>query len=91
MLLRYLNNNFNKIIAINGKDFYYVNVDEDSIRRKFTTLESIIGWKKITSEQFDSMLSAVLKDLQDSDLEDKEESNWGIVYNSIVNSINKEK
>lgn len=37
------------------------------------------------------MLSAVLKDLQDLDLEDKEESNWGIVYNSIVNSINKEK
>lgn len=85
------NDNFNKIIAIDGKDFYCVNVNEDSIRREFVTLESIRGWRKITSEQFDSMLSAVLKDLQDSDLEDKEESNWGIVYNSIVNSINKEK
>lgn len=68
-----------------------MNVNENSIRREFTTLESIRGWKKITSEQFDSMLSAALKDLQDPDLEDKEESNWDIVYNSIVNSINKEK
>lgn len=37
------------------------------------------------------MLSAVLKDLQNPDLEDKEKSNWDIVYKSIVNSINKEK
>lgn len=85
------NDNFNKIIAIDGKDFYCVNVDEDSIRREFTTLESIRDWKKITSEQFDSMLSAVLKNLQNPDLEDKEKSNWDIVYKSIVNSINKEK
>lgn len=68
-----------------------MNVNKDSIHGEFVILESIRGWKKITSEQFDPMLSAVLKDLQDPNLEDKEVSNWDIVYNSIVNSINKEK
>lgn len=85
------NANFNKIIAINGKQFYCMNVNEDSIRREFVTLESIRDWRKITSEQFKNAYLAVIKDIQDPDLEDKEESNWDIVYKSIVNSINKEK
>lgn len=82
------NGTFNKIIAINGKEFYCMNVDEDSIRREFTTLESIRGWKKITSEQFKDAYLAVIKDIQDPDFEDKEESNWDTVYNRIINCIN---
>lgn len=85
------NNNFNKIIAIDGKEFYCMNVNEDSIHREFVTLESFRGWRKITSEQFKVAYLAVIKDIQDPDLEDKEESNWDTVYNSIINSINKEK
>jgi hypothetical protein len=82
------NDNFNKIIAIDGKEFYCINVNGDFIRREFVTLESIRGWRKITSEQFKVAYLAVIKDIQDPDLEDKEESNWDTVYNSIINSIN---
>lgn len=82
------NDTFNKIIAINGKEFYCMNVDEDSIRREFITLESIRGWKKITSHQFKDAYLAVMKDIQDPDFEDQEESNWDRVYNSIINSVN---
>lgn len=82
------NDNFHKIVAIDGKEFYCMNVNEDSIRREFTTLESIRGWKKITSEQFKNAYLAIIKDIQDPDLEDKEESNWDTVYNSIINNIN---
>lgn len=82
---------FNKIVAINGKEFYCMNVDEDSIRREFITLESIRGWKKITSEQFKDAYLAAIKDIQDPDFEDREESNWDRVYNSIINSVNKKE
>ena len=82
------NDDFHKIVAIDGKEFYCMNVNEDAIRREFTTLESIRGWKKITSEQFKNAYLAVIKDIQDPDLADERESNWDRVYNSIINSIN---
>lgn len=82
------NDDFHKIVAIDGKEFYCMNVNEDAIRREFTTLESIRGWKKITSEQFKNAYLAVIKDIQDPDLADEGESNWDRVYNSIINSIN---
>lgn len=85
------NDAVNKIIAINGKEFYCMNVDEDSIRREFTTLESVRGWKKITSEQFKDAYLAVVKDIQDPDFEDQEESNWDIAFKSIIESINNKK
>lgn len=85
------NNNFKKIIAIDCEEFYSICVNEDSICREFTTLESIRGWKKITSEQFKDIYLAVMKDIQDPDLEDKEESNWNIAFKDIMQSINKEK
>lgn len=87
-LLDTWNDSFNKIIAINNKEFYCMNVNEDSIRREFATLESVRGWKKITSEQFKNVYLAVIKDIQDPDFEDQEESNWDRVYNSIINSVN---
>lgn len=65
-----------------------MNVNENSIRREFATLESVRGWKKITSEQFKDAYLAVIKDIQDPDFEDQEESNWDRVYNSIINSVN---
>lgn len=85
------NDTFKKIIAIDCREFYCVGVNEDSICKEFTTIESIRGWKKITSEQFDSMLNAVLKDLQDTDLENKKESNWDKAFKAAIESNNKEK
>lgn len=85
------NNNFKKIIAIDCDEFCSICVNEDSICREFTTLESIRDWKKITSEQFKSAYLAIIKDIQDPDLDDTKESNWDIALKSIVNSINKEK
>lgn len=82
------NDSFNKIIAIDDKEFYCMNVNKDSIRREFATLESVRGWKKITSHQFKDAYLAIMKDIQDPDLEDKGESNWDRVYNSIINSVN---
>lgn len=82
------NDDFHKIIAIDDKEFYCMNVNKDSIRREFATLESVRGWKKITSHQFKDAYLAVMKDIQDPDFEDQEESNWDRVYNSIINSVN---
>lgn len=50
----------------------------------------ITGWVKITSQQFKKAYLAVIKDIQDPDLEDRNESNLGIILESIVESINKE-
>lgn len=85
------NDTFKKIIAVDCREFYCICVDEDSIYRESVTLESTRGWKKITSEQFDSMLNAVLKDLQDTDLENEKESNWNKAFKAVIESNNKEK
>lgn len=65
------NNCFIKIIAINNGEFYSISIHEDSIKRAWYTIESIKDWKKITSQQFKDIYLAVLKDIQDPDLEDK--------------------
>lgn len=46
------NDDFHKIVAIDGKEFYCMNVNEDAIRREFTTLESIRGWKSIIKTHY---------------------------------------
>lgn len=61
-----------------------MNVNGDSIRREFVTLESIRGWKKITSEQFKDAYLAVIKDIQDPDLDNTKESNLDKILKSIV-------
>ena len=64
-------------------------VNNESILRDIYYLYDTKCWKKITSEQFKDIYLAVLKDIQNLDLDDKE-SNWLTVYKSIINSINKE-
>ena len=64
-------NSFKKIITIDCEGFCSICINEDSICREFTTLESIRDWKKITSQQFKDIYLAVIKDIQDPDLEDK--------------------
>ena len=83
------NYRFVKIIAIDNDEFCSIVIDEDSIKRDWFTIEDVKSWKKITLHQFKDIYLAVMKDIRDPDLDDKE-SNWLTVYKSIINSINKE-
>ena len=83
------NYRFVKIIAIDNDEFCSIVIDEDSIKRDWFTIEDVKNWKKITLHQFKNIYLAVMKDIRDPDLDDKE-SNWLTVYKSIMNSINKE-
>ena len=80
---------FKKVIALDGNVLYCMVINNESILRDIYYLYDTKCWKKITSEQFKDIYLAVLKDIQDPDLDDKE-SNWLIIYKSIMNSINKE-
>ena len=81
---------FKKVIALDGNVLYCMVVNNESILRDIYYLWDTKCWKKITSEQFKDIYLAVLKDIQNPDLDDKE-SNWLTVYKSIINSINKEE
>ena len=81
---------FKKIIALDGNVLYCMVVNNESILRDIYYLYDTKCWKKITSEQFKDIYLAVLKDIQNPDLDDNKKSNWNIVYNSIINDINKE-
>ena len=83
------NYRFVKIIAIDNDEFCSIVIDEDSIKRDWFTIEDVKNWKKITLHQFRDIYLAVMKDIRDPDLDDKE-SNWLTVYKSIMNSINEE-
>ena len=82
--------NFKKVIALDGNVLYCMVVNNESILRDFYYLYDAKCWKKIISKQFKDIYLAVLKDIQNPDLDDNKESNWNIVYNSIMNNINKE-
>lgn len=79
---------FKKVIALDGNVLYCIVVNNENILRDFYYLNDTINWKKITSEQFKYIYLAVMKDIQDPDLDDNKESNWLTVYKSIMNSIN---
>ena len=77
---------FKKVIALDGNVLYCMVVNNESILRDIYYLWDTKCWKKITSEQFKDIYLAVLKDIQDPDLDDNKKSNWDVVYNSIMNS-----
>ena len=81
---------FKKVIALDGNVLYCMVINNESILRDIYYLYDTKCWKKITSEQFKDIYLAVLKDIQNPDLDDNKKSNWNIVYNSIINDINKE-
>lgn len=66
----------------------YICLKRDSISRYVSNIYDIRNWEKITSEQFKNAYLAVIKDIQDPDFKDKEESNWDRVYKSIMNNVN---
>lgn len=78
---------FKKIIAIDKEKLYCIVVYEDNISKDFYYLNDTRCWKKITSEQFKDAYLAVLKDIQNPDLENKE-SNFNAVLKTIYDSIN---
>ena len=80
---------FKKVIALDGNVLYCMVVNNESILRDIYYLYDTKCWKKITSEQFKDIYLAVLKDIQDPDLDDNKKSNWNVVYNYIMNNINK--
>ena len=80
---------FKKILALDGNVLYCIVVNNGNILREIYYLYDTKCWKKITSKQFKDIYLAVLKDIQDPDLDDNKKSNWDVVYNSIMNNINK--
>ena len=76
---------FKKIIALDGNILYCIVVNNENILRDFYYLNDTVNWKKITSKQFKDIYLAVIKDIQDPNLDDNKKSNWNIVYNSIIN------
>ena len=79
---------FKKVIALDGNVLYCMVVNNESILRDIYYLYDTKCWKKITSEQFKDIYLAVLKDIQNPDLDDNKKSNWDIVSKSIINNIN---
>ena len=75
---------FKKVITLDGNVLYCMVVNNESILRDIYYLYDTKCWKKITSEQFKDIYLAVLKDIQNPDLDDNKKSNWDIVYNSII-------
>lgn len=78
---------FKKIIAIDKEKLYCIVIYKDNISKDFYYLNDTRCWKKITSEQFKDAYLAVLKDIQNPDLENKE-SNFNAVLKTIYDSIN---
>ena len=81
-------NNLIKIVSIHDNYIYYICLDDSNISRDNIYIYDIEDWVKITSEQFKNAYLAVIKDIQDPDL-NYQESNWLTVYKSIMNSVNK--
>ena len=81
-------NDLVKIVSIKDHWISFIRLKRDFISRHVSNIYDIGNWEKITSEQFKNAYLAVIKDIQDPDFKDKEESNWDRVYKSIMNSIN---
>ena len=77
---------FKKVIALDRNILYCIVVNNENILRDFYYLNNTKCWKKITSEQFKDIYLAVLKDIQDPDLDNNKKSNWDIVLKSIMES-----
>lgn len=80
---------FKKVLALDGNVLYCIVVNNDNILRDFYYLNDTRCWKKITSEQFKDIYLAVLKDIQDPDLDDNKKSNWDVTSEAIMKNLDK--
>ena len=83
-------NTFIKIVSIRNNYVYYLLIDETYISRDSSYIYDIEDWVKITSEQFKDAYLNVIKDIQDPDLDETKESNFGKILKYVIKSINKE-
>lgn len=81
-------NNLLKIISIRNGCIHCICLDENTINRDNFYISEIKFWEKITSQQFKDAYLAVIKDIQDPDLDDTKESNWGKILKSVIESTN---
>ena len=84
-------NDLIKIVSIKDSYIYYICLSEARITRDNSYIYDIENWEKITSHQFKDAYLAIIKDIQDPDLDDNKESNWDIVYNSIIKLSNHDR
>ena len=84
-------NDLIKIVSIKDSYIYYICLSEARITRDNSYIYDIENWEKITSHQFKDAYLAIIKDIQDPDLDDNKESNWNIVYNSIIKLSNHDR
>ena len=84
-------NDLIKIVSIKDSYIYYICLSEARIIRDNSYIYDIENWEKITSHQFKDAYLAIIKDIQDPDLDDNKESNWDIVYNSIIKLSNHDR
>lgn len=80
-------NDLVKIVSIGDDYIYYICVSEACIKREDSYVFGIKGWEKITSEQFKDAYLAVVKDIRDPDFKEGTKSNWSVILNSIMKSI----
>ena len=81
-------NDLVKIVSIKDHWISFIRLKRDFISRHVSNIYDIGNWEKITSEQFKNAYLATMKDIQNPDFEDPEESNWNRAYKSIINSVN---
>ena len=81
-------NDLVKIVSIKDHWISFIRLKRDFISRHVSNIYDIGNWEKITSEQFKNAYLATMKDIQNPDFEDPEESNWDRAYKSIINSVN---
>lgn len=77
-----------KIVSIKDHWISFICLKRASISRHVSNIYDIRNWEKITSEQFKNAYLVTMKDIQDPDFKNKEESNWDRVYKSIMNNVN---
>ena len=81
-------NDLIKIVSIKYNYIYYICLSETCITRNTSYIYNIEDLKKITPHQFKDAYLAIIKDIRDPEFEERPESNWNKVLNSIINSIN---
>ena len=83
-----INDDVKKIVSIEGRKLYCLNIQSNFIDRVCYDISNVIDWKNITSEQFDSLFDAVLKDLQDPSSGTTKHYNWEKTLKKVINGIN---
>ena len=86
-LYKMIDNEINSACKDKQKLINYLNIQSNFIDRVCYDISNVIDWKNITSEQFDSLFDAVLKDLQDPSSGTTKHYNWKKTLKKVINGI----